>query len=347
MTYSPIIIPTLCRYDGLVGCIESLKKDTFSAKTDIYVVVDYPSKDSHWSGYNKIKAYLQNDFPEFNSFNVIYRKKNYGAIGNLENAVKLILEKYDRCICTFDDLTHSANFIQYMDTMLDKFENDHSVVAVTGYSYPVSWKVSESSTAVKQNFVASIWGIGLWRGDSLEMLEYISKNGLIKSFPRAYNEGIFNHMTDWAITDYVSNVTCGVVGKTFINRFTDIALRIYLAVCDKYVVMPVVSKVRNTGFDGSGEFCEKISYESEEQATSQNFDYATQLLDDKKTFLPAMDESFDIDANRAILNNFDKVDARKLSDALKKAEIYCNHSFLWKKCLDVESLFRRVYRRLK
>ena len=58
-------------------------------------------------------------------------------------------QQSDRCICTFDDIEHSKNFIQYMDEMLDSFQEDKSVCMVTGYSYPVKWVVHEHCNVVK------------------------------------------------------------------------------------------------------------------------------------------------------------------------------------------------------
>ena len=62
MKYAPVIIPTLCRYEHFVRCVESLKKNTWAKYTDIYIGLDYPKKDSHREGYLKIKEYLQGDF---------------------------------------------------------------------------------------------------------------------------------------------------------------------------------------------------------------------------------------------------------------------------------------------
>ena len=55
---APVTIPTLCRYEHFKRCIESLSRCTLADKTEVYVALDYPAKESHWDGYNKIKDYL-------------------------------------------------------------------------------------------------------------------------------------------------------------------------------------------------------------------------------------------------------------------------------------------------
>ena len=63
--------------------------------TDVYVALDYPSKETHWEGYNKIREYLKGEFPEFASFNVIAREANYGSARNMRELRNDILKKYD------------------------------------------------------------------------------------------------------------------------------------------------------------------------------------------------------------------------------------------------------------
>jgi hypothetical protein len=80
---APIYIPTLCRSKHFIRLIESLKKNSWAKYTDVYVALDYPSKDSHWEGYNAICEYLKGDFSEFAGFYVVKRETNYGAGRNL------------------------------------------------------------------------------------------------------------------------------------------------------------------------------------------------------------------------------------------------------------------------
>ena len=54
MIYAPVLIPTLCRDEHFIRCIESLKRNAWAKYTDIYIALDFPCKESHWDGYNKI-----------------------------------------------------------------------------------------------------------------------------------------------------------------------------------------------------------------------------------------------------------------------------------------------------
>ncbi|MBR3381721.1 MAG: hypothetical protein IKG85_01605 [Clostridia bacterium] len=348
MMYSPVLLPTLCRYDSLVKCIDSLKANAWADKTDLIVALDYPKTKTHTEGYRAIKNYLcTEDFSAFNSFQVIHRRRNYGAIDNFLELLRECFSKYDRCICLFDDLEVSSNFIQYMDEMLDECEQDPQVAGVLGYSYPVRWEVDRNCNAFPQDFSGSIWGIGFWKNKYLEMSRYIEDGGLVKDFEEAHNGGRFSKMTDWAVSDYVNSVCYGVAGKSFINQITDISMRIYLAVKDKRFIMPVTTKVRNLGFDGTGAYCEKIVMDENKEINSQNYSYGTQPIDGERAFVPRIDWEANLSVNRGIFNEFDAVPSEKLSAALKRAEWYCSQSRSSRSMLNFKKLCRRISRGIR
>ena len=51
--YAPVMIPTLCRYEHLKRCIESLQMNSWAKYTDLYIGLDYPAKESHIDGYGR------------------------------------------------------------------------------------------------------------------------------------------------------------------------------------------------------------------------------------------------------------------------------------------------------
>ena len=142
------------------------------------------------------------------------------------------------------------------------------------------------------------------------------------------------------------SVCYGVAPSSFVNRITDIALRIYLAVQDKKYVMPTLSKVRNGGFDGSGAFCERIEQRDDAELCSQNYNFDRQPIDESPTFSPRVDPNADIDANRALLNRFDRVAPAELQAALDRAAVYASMSGFRRRLLDGEKFLKRVVRRI-
>ena len=162
MIYAPVIIPTLCRYKHFKECLESLSKCKWAEETEVFVGLDYPAKESHRPGYEKIKSYLKEvGDMTFKKIHVFEREVNYGGGKNSKELKKAALERFDTYIYSEDDNVFAPNFLEYMDTCLEKYKDDSNVIAVCGYSYPVDWDVSDGSTVLKQQVNVSMWGTGL------------------------------------------------------------------------------------------------------------------------------------------------------------------------------------------
>ncbi len=318
MVYAPILIPTLCRYEHFVRCVESLKKNTWARYTDVYIGLDFPSKASHWDGYNKICEYLQGDFLEFASFNVIKRTENYGSGRNMSEMRDDIIKKYDRFIRTDDDIEFSPNFLEYMDKCLEHYENDDSVIAVSGYSYPVNWKVSEGSNVFLENFVVPMWGTGFWTDKFLKARHQIAEEKVLINKFSALGK-YRKSMTDACYLDYVNDFLS--LKPYWLYSISDISMRIYCAVEGYNTVSPVVSKSRNLGFDGSGVYCQAI-----DQTTNGNdantYNYARQGIDESNAFDIQPDSENTVKKNRDLMNEFDKRSYRVLQKAAFKLFIY-------------------------
>ena len=341
MTYAPILIPTLNRYEHLRLCVDSLKANSWAQYTDLIIALDYPKAKRHWDGYHKIEDYLANeDFSAFRSLKVIKRTRNLGAIGNFEVLVQECFEEYDRCICTFDDLEHSPNFIEYMDRNLEAFREDASVVAVEGFSYPVQWQYAPGCNIAKQNFCGSIWGIGYWKDKYNEMWNYLRRGGLIENFDRAQAEG-FPWLIDCARQGYVRGMYSGIYVRSVLKRMTDISMRIYLGVEDKYFVMPSVSMVRNHGFDGSGAICEKIEPGGDDYVC-WTYNYGQQPINEDPVYTPVFDPDFDLAENYRRFNKFEYMDPAEMREIDRMAEAFCHKNALQRKLLFIPAVAHKI-----
>ena len=100
MTYAPVIIPTLCRYKHFKECLESLSKCKWAEETEIFVGLDYPAKESHRSGYEKIKRYLKEvGDMTFKKIHVFEREVNYGGGKNWFLSVSTLISIQKTTTC--------------------------------------------------------------------------------------------------------------------------------------------------------------------------------------------------------------------------------------------------------
>lgn len=312
MKYAPILIPTMCRYSHLVRLIESLKVNTWAKFTDIYIGVDYPPSLKYEEGYKQICEYLSGNFSEFASFHVIKHEKNLGSFVNMTFLKDLAFEKYDRFIRTDDDAEFSPNFIEYMDKCLMKYECDSDVVAVSGYSYPVDWKVSEEATVLKENFICPMWGTGFWKEKFCKISNDINNGALKHAVDYVLTKGVYKKMLNSSKIEYINLCTPYSYEKNLASFITDISMRMYTVIYNKYTIIPVKSKVRNWGFDGSGEYCSK----------SDNYCFELQEIDTSSSFDLKIDTYSNIDENRKLLDGFENISLMKILKLHLKILLY-------------------------
>ena len=256
--YAPVIIPTLCRYKHFKQCIESLMRCTHAIKTDVFIGLDYPAKDEHWSGYRKILNYL-NTIEEqscFKSLNIIRRERNYGLgkNGNSAMLIKEILKKYDAYIFSEDDNIFSPAFLDFINRGLQLYKDNKQILAINGYSFYFNFRCAEDDTVYFGNYTFSGWGYGIWKDRRIKLdtlsSKWLRSKGIIKScLMIAKNYG-------WERTlRYVSALN--IPDNKF--RITDYMIASYMILDKKYVIIPRISLVRNIGIDGSGENFENVS----------------------------------------------------------------------------------------
>ena len=284
-----IILPTLCRNKHLEKCLNSLMKNPWAQYVDLYIGLDYPAKDSHWPGYREILKLMDRDYSMFRSFHLLKRAENYGARKNIDDLFQEVLKNHEQFIYMEDDTEFSENYLEYMLKALDYFRDDPDIISVSGYSYPVKLEMENNSNIISQNAIFNTWGAGFWKDKFEVFRKEISEDlCLIRDF--SYNLRHYS-FSRYRRVDYIKCVA-GVdpddkdVRKLcyMFTSMTDIAMGVYMQVKGKYQAMPVVSKVRNNGFDGTGLFCQAVKPSKSGKVISDTYDYSNQPLDTDKHF---------------------------------------------------------------
>lgn len=246
--YAPILIPTLNRYEHFKRCVNSLKECDYSSHSDLFIALDYPLKDSHWDGYDKIVRFVD-EIEGFNTVNIIRREVNFGANKNGSEALNFIFNKYETLIFSEDDNVFSKDFLRFTNRSLEVYKDDFSVFSVCGYNYPIEIpKFYENEIYSWQGY--SAWGVGLWRDKFLKIdwsKEIVLSN--VNSFLNNYRkmmqlDKVANHYIPALL--HMHNVQ-QIHGDTYISM--------YQFLNNMTSVFPVISRVRNMGHDGSGVNC--------------------------------------------------------------------------------------------
>lgn len=276
MIFAPVIIPTFCRVDHFKRCVESLARCTGAENTELFVGVDYPTKDEYVSGFKSICSYSKS-ISGFKDVHVYVRDHNYGVSGNLRALKESVQEAgFDRYIMSEDDNEFSPNFLQYVNQGLERYQDDQKVMAICGYPH------SDEDLALMKDYRKNVyamrgfcaWGTGFWFDHEEEFKKFYSSKELIFSWKLTFDlfrKGMYQ--------------TVHRLMLRYENAGGDLRRRAYCALDDKYCIFPMVPKVRNWGFDGSGINCSVIN------------SYEKRYLDENGTF--EMDQ-IDITQNKEV-----------------------------------------------
>lgn len=261
MTYYPVGIPTLYRYEHFKRCVESLARNTHADKTELVIGLDYPPSEKYRDGYEKISEYVDT-IEGFAKVTIFRHKKNLGAIKNWEYVQNYIFENYDAAIMTEDDNEFSACVIDYINKGLMKYKETDCVTAICGYNYPVDMSECNSDTFLYHQY--SAWGVGLWK-HKIPDLSYTYAIKILK-----------NPLLAYELYKNKSSIFYQLVSMVYKNEcWGDLLWVVNNVVNKKYCLFPKLSLSKNLGHDGSGVHCEAMNpdniYNKQEINQCDNF----------------------------------------------------------------------------
>jgi hypothetical protein len=240
MNYAPIAIFVYKRPDHTRRTIEALVRCPEFAESPLYVFCDGAKKPEDQAAIDETRAVVRLIVGE--RATMIEAAQNQGLANSIITGVSKLLDEFDRVIVLEDDLIVSTGFLQYMNTALVAYQDEPSVMQVSGYMFPVPEFVNRTE-AMFLPFTVS-WGWATWKRawanfDPLAMgwevlqtdREMRSRFDLDDSYEyfNMMKRQIAGEVDSWAIRWYWS---------VFRNK--------------GFTLFPPISHVNNIGFDGSG-----------------------------------------------------------------------------------------------
>lgn len=291
MKCAPVLIITLNRYEHLKRCIDSLKKSPLAKETDLYIGLDYPPNERYEEGFKRISNYLDDGIEGFRNVIVVRHTVNQGMFRNFTALEEKAYETHDRIIYSEDDNEFSVNFLEYMNRCLARYEHDDTVLAVSGYNYPIDTD-SFTGNVYRCGTYFAAWGYGIWKKKETEMRKHLNMD----FFTRCYKDHRYMRMLEKASRNQYANMIKGMLEYTselIVEqqiREVDLAFGLYMAASGKCMIFPVESKARNWGYDGTGENCNEVTHKEGTKITHRNFRFETQEMDNQETFSEISEE---------------------------------------------------------
>ncbi|MBO5251228.1 MAG: glycosyltransferase [Bacteroidaceae bacterium] len=248
LNLAPIILFAFNRPDALRNTIESLLQNTEAKDSDLYVFVDgaRTHKEGEQNKVKEVQEYVKS-ITGFNAIKYRFSEANKGLGPSIIKGVTEIINQHGKAIVLEDDLVFSSNFLSFMNQGLNRYEQEKDVFSICGYTNKVKvpYEYKEDAYFCVRS---SSWGWATW-ADRWNTIDWDLKNWTsVKKNKKGFN--------NWGGSDCFSMLQGWKEGK---NQSWAIRFCFSQFIQNKVSLFPIISKVKNDGFDGQGTNCKKWS----------------------------------------------------------------------------------------
>lgn len=241
MNRAPIVLFAYDRPDHVRRTLEALAANEGASESDLFAYSDGAKSADRDKAVCAVRQYLR-IVSGFKSVTVVEREKNMGLAESVITGVTEVLSRFPSVIVVEDDVLTSSNFLAFMNSALCTYESRRDIFSVTGYNYPIRMPRSYAEDAyLSYRSTSQAWGT--WRDRWNKVDWAVSDYQEFSNDPKA--QALFMRGGD----DLPGMLEAQMAGQldSWSIRF-DYAHYKH----DVFCVHPVVSKVQNIGFDGSG-----------------------------------------------------------------------------------------------
>lgn len=244
---APIIVFVYNRPDKLRRCLVSLKNNHLASQSDLFIISDGP-RIGDQQAVQEVRR-IATAQEGFRSITLIARPQNLGATKSIISAEMALAKIYGRIISLEDDNLVSKNFLDFMNSALEFYENNPQVFSITGYKHPFDLPKGYAYSAWL-NYWHTPWTYATWL-DRLEIFNIDDNNyaSIFNSRParsKLRSRGLFMYDSAWL--DWQG-----------FARANDARVCMHMFRRDLVSVAPTESLVFNDGQDGSGLHAKKTS----------------------------------------------------------------------------------------
>ncbi len=277
MALAPIILFTYNRPEHLKKSLKALKENYIAKESDLLIFSDGPVCLTDEAPILEIRNFLYS-LDGFKNIRIIERDHNLGLAQSIIQGVDFVFEKSEKVIVLEDDLITSPDFLSFMNDCLDTFEKPGRVFSIAGYSPGIDIP-GDYTEDTYLSYRPSSWGWATWKD------RWLSVDWSVKDFSRFILDK--ESIRDFNKSGKDSTI---MLLKQMTGKINSWAIRFHYA-CYKrngLCVYPRISRIQNTGTDGSGTHLRK----------TRKYDVPMELSDTAYVLNP------DVRLNEKILKNF-------------------------------------------
>lgn len=239
---APIVIFAFNRPDALFRLKNSLESNNLYALSEKYIFVDGCRTD-----LDKPKVSEVINIAHTITDNVFVSSVNKGLASSVISGISELFVSFEKIIVLEDDLVCTPNFLDYMNQMLDLYQEDERIISICGYGLKIK-KPKGYIGDVYLSCRSSSWGWGTWK-DRWNNIDWqisdwqeFSHNNRLKA---AFNLG-GSDMSNM-LKDYMEGRNNSWAIRFCYNQFKQ----------HKFSICPFLSKVDNKGFGENATNCKQ------------------------------------------------------------------------------------------
>lgn len=243
MTYAPILLFVYNRPDKAEDAIESLAVCDEASKSKLFIFSDGPKNDSQIKKVNEVREKIEKvSKNKFESVEIIKSEENKGLAKSIITGVSEIINKYKSVIVVEDDAIVTKNFLSYMNSCLAVYEDDNRVWSIGAYLVPIQIEKEGRSDVFLCN-----------RGSSCAWASWSDRWNKIDWDDRRFYRIKYNPIKQILFNTGGNDLAIMLV-RQLDHRIDSWAIRFAYSrfLNHQYWVLPYVSKVFNSGCDGTG-----------------------------------------------------------------------------------------------
>lgn len=242
---APIVLFVYNRPTHTLQTLEALEKNDLAKESLLFIYVDGPkpgASDEQLHKIQKTKEIIRSK-NWCKEVRIIESEKNKGLANSIIQGVTEIVNTYGKIIVLEDDLVTSTGFLRYMNTSLDLYEKEESVMQISGHFFPVA-KAKPKNASFFLSLTTS-WGWGTWKR------AWVAFDSLAIGYEKLKTDSTLAYKFNLNGAYSYSDMLFRQMESTSINSW---AIRWWWSVFTKggVVLFPDQSLVLNIGFDSEG-----------------------------------------------------------------------------------------------
>lgn len=137
--FAPVVLFVYNRSEQLNIVLENLENNPEVSDTNLYIFSDGPKRTIDEIKVEAVRKVIDEykEHSQFKSVTIYKAEKNKGLANSIISGVSSVIEKHGKIIVLEDDLVVSDDFLQYMNSALDYYEEEPRVGAISAFAIPI------------------------------------------------------------------------------------------------------------------------------------------------------------------------------------------------------------------